>query len=371
MEKTKKMKDQFFSINLDSLPSNQKLDFDLYVNSSLNNKLHFVRVFPKDDLLDATFITYLKNKYPRIYVHEAQRDSYLKILNATLENREIAKVQVLKDTAVKHMKKIFEMKSEEELISGISGCYEVTLSMVEHFATKNLDQIKKMIGDLSFHDFYTFDHSINVSMYSISMYRFFYPNAPTKNVVNMGLGALLHDIGKIKVPTDIINKPSELTEIEFNKIKSHPVLGKQMMLDIMKDLPAQVDWSIIIKIINQHHENFDGTGYPNKISGDEIHHMAKICTFADILDALTTKRSYNQVVSVEKAIEIIAGLEGKKIDPEMFKKFLEFMNVGKKYFKKETKLSDKFDPSVPFKTLDLEENKNVKKDEPLKMVKSY
>ncbi len=130
---------------------------------------------------------------------------------------------------------------------------------------------------------------------------------------------------------------------------------KILGVDILKDLPPQVDWQMVIKIVNQHHENFDGTGYPNKISGDEIHHMAKICTFADILDALTTKRAYNEVVSVEKAIEIIAGLEGKKIDPEMFKKFLDFMNVGKKYFKKEFKLNEKFDPSVPFKTLDLEE----------------
>jgi putative nucleotidyltransferase with HDIG domain len=130
------------------------------------------------------------------------------------------------------------------------------------------------------------------------------------------LGALLHDIGKIIVPTEVLNKTSGLSEEEWAIMKRHPEAGLELVSDI--DFPGDVR-----TIIRNHHERWDGTGYPDKLSGEEIPLAARILCVADVYDALTTPRSYRDSLSHARAAEEMRAQKGQ-FDPYLLDTFLEW-----------------------------------------------
>jgi putative nucleotidyltransferase with HDIG domain len=134
------------------------------------------------------------------------------------------------------------------------------------------------------------------------------------------IGALLHDIGKIIVPTEVLNKPGKLTEEEWAIMKRHPEAGLELVADI--DFPGD-----ITAIIRNHHERWDGTGYPDRLKGDEIPLAARILCVADVYDALTTTRSYRPGLTHARAAEIMRSSEGQ-FDPELLEIFLEWAETA-------------------------------------------
>ena len=115
-----------------------------------------------------------------------------------------------------------------------------------------------------------------------------------------------------------------------------------------------VDFGIISRIIHEHHENVNGTGYPNKIPGEKIHVLARITAIADFFDALTTKRSYHEVISVQDALEVMGKSVGKKIDPHLFDLFVKNVSGIVLSGKIKDVLPDDFDPCQPQETLPFE-----------------
>jgi putative nucleotidyltransferase with HDIG domain len=130
------------------------------------------------------------------------------------------------------------------------------------------------------------------------------------------LGALLHDIGKIIVPTEVLNKAGELTEEEWAIMKRHPEAGLELVADI--DFPGDVR-----AIIRNHHERWDGAGYPDGLAGEEIPFAARILCVADVYDALTTARSYRDCLSHARAAEEMRAQKGQ-FDPQLLATFLEW-----------------------------------------------
>lgn len=128
------------------------------------------------------------------------------------------------------------------------------------------------------------------------------------------LGALLHDIGKIIVPTEVLNKAGNLTEEEWAIMKRHPEAGLELVSDI--DFPGDVR-----AIIRNHHERWDGKGYPDGLAGEEIPFAARILCVADVYDALTTARSYRDSLSHTRAVEVMRGSPGQ-FDPRLLDAFL-------------------------------------------------
>jgi putative nucleotidyltransferase with HDIG domain len=128
------------------------------------------------------------------------------------------------------------------------------------------------------------------------------------------LGALLHDIGKIIVPTDVLNKAGNLTEEEWAIMKRHPEAGLDLVSDI--DFPGDVH-----SIIRNHHERWDGKGYPDGLAGEEIPFAARILCVADVYDALTTARSYRDSLSHAGAVDVMRGSPGQ-FDPQLLEAFL-------------------------------------------------
>lgn len=128
------------------------------------------------------------------------------------------------------------------------------------------------------------------------------------------IGALLHDIGKIIVPTEVLNKPGKLTPEEWELMKRHPEAGLELVADI--DFPGDIR-----AIIRNHHERWDGKGYPDGLAGESIPFAARILCVADVYDALTTTRSYRPGLTHARAAEIMRGSPGQ-FDPELLDIFL-------------------------------------------------
>lgn len=359
-------KPSFFSVRYDLIQTGTPLMYDLYINSSvIKGKEKFIRIFVAGGVLSKDEVEDFHRKYFQLYVPEEQRKDYLKSLVKSNVD-DVQKTNVIKDAALEYLHNIFDKEKEfstELLAQNIEGCREVVESMVDVLDHHNIDSLRTLIGNLSFHDFYTYDHSINVSMYCIQIYKALNPRASRKELMHAGLGGLLHDLGKIKIPTEILNNPGGLSEEDYQTIKKHPDFGLDLLLSGHCDVSEDIDLKIIARVVHEHHENFNGTGYPKKLKGkEEIHLLARVCTIADFFDAITTKRSYNEVLSIQDAMNTMRKFRGVKLDPDIFDIFDRQVRYVRAETTKDLKLADSFDPTLPYAELPLEEVKKFEKE---------
>ena len=135
----------------------------------------------------------------------------------------------------------------------------------------------------------------------------------------------LHDIGKVGLPEGLLLQQGQYTEAELKKIKSHTTIGAEILSNSNSAL-LQAGETIALN----HHERWDGSGYPNGISGEQIPLSARLCAVADVFDALTTPRPYKKEISVEDALRLISGASGTLFDPQIIQAFNdEFQNILK------------------------------------------
>ena len=130
------------------------------------------------------------------------------------------------------------------------------------------------------------------------------------------IGALLHDVGKLVIPEDVLNKPGKLDEAEWRLMRSHTTAGVEMLADI------EFPWDVR-PMVESHHERWDGTGYPHRLAGEQIPTIARILAIADVYDALTSVRSYKRAHSHEEALTILRQDVGTMFDPRVFAWFEE------------------------------------------------
>ncbi|MCT4641630.1 MAG: HD domain-containing protein [Bacteriovoracaceae bacterium] len=349
----------YFSISFDLILIGHEIGYDLYVNSSgLDSKQKFIKIFNRDDIFETTDLKRLRNNYPMIYVAEEDRETYLKSLVKISDVDVSEATSIIKNSAIEYLQNIFEGNKEitSEILSDTIRKSKVAVeSMIDVLDDYNIDSLRGLIGQLSAHDFYTYDHSINVSMYSIMLLKAIKPDATKSELLHAGLGSLLHDLGKIKISTSILNSPNGLTEQEYQEIKKHPGYGIDLLLQGELDVDDDLDLESIGRVINEHHENVDGSGYPNKKKGSEIHLLAKICAIADFYDAITTKRSYSDVMTTSKAIMVMENTCDKKIDRVLFNIFKSHLNYGQLKANKDYVMDNSFDPTIPYAKLPVEE----------------
>lgn len=164
-------------------------------------------------------------------------------------------------------------------------------------------------------DGYTSDHCERIKKLSMLVGEEL--NLPSYDMYILNLASFLHDIGKTRVPEEILNKPNKLTHEEFEIMKLHPTYGKQVLYE--KELP---DLRRVGDIIEQHHERFDGKGYPLGLKGDEISLLASIISVVDSFDAMTVDRVYQKGRPVEEALLEIERCSGTMYHPEIVSVFL-------------------------------------------------
>ncbi len=211
----------------------------------------------------------------------------------------------------------------DDFISKPPNKFELTTRIKSLLRARNLNKsltsienvLISLANAVEAKDAYTQGHIERVSYMAIEVGR--YLEISEENVKALRMGCILHDVGKISVPREILNKSGKLDDEEWEILKQHPVVGYKICLPLKRSLGPALD------VIRHHHEKLDGSGYPDGLKGKEISRLARIAAIVDIYDALTTDRPYRRAISTEKAIEILhrESNEGK-LDGAILEKFL-------------------------------------------------
>ncbi|MFN2464159.1 MAG: HD domain-containing phosphohydrolase [Candidatus Dormibacteria bacterium] len=167
-------------------------------------------------------------------------------------------------------------------------------------------------------DSYTHGHSVRVTRYSVELARC--AGFGEEDLERLRRGCLVHDIGKIGIPDRILSKAGPLTRRQWEAMRRHPELGAEMLAPL--EWPAEV-----LQIVRSHHERWDGTGYPDKLTGDETPRLARLVAICDTLDAMTSDRPYRHGFPYERAAAEIEAGAGTQFDPEMVRHFVSARDV--------------------------------------------
>ena len=200
----------------------------------------------------------------------------------------------------------------------------------------NTDDAMELVGDISesvmrspdafltvtrlkSKDEYTYLHSVAVCALMVALARQL--DFPPDLARVAGLAGLLHDIGKIAVPEDVLNKPGSLTDAEFTIIKSHPVAGARLLRD------GGLSNEEVLDVVLHHHERIDGLGYPDGLKGGEISTLARMGAICDVYDAVTSDRAYKRRWEPADSIKRMAGWSNTQFDDRIFKSFVKCIGI--------------------------------------------
>jgi putative nucleotidyltransferase with HDIG domain len=260
-----------------------------------------------------------------VYVWEARRsefDSYVEgnlgdiLLDERLPVEE--RSRVFNDTSAAIVHRVLEHK----LPQGISRpTFDRMLTLVrDSIRHLSAADFLRTVTALVSHDFRTYSHSIHVFVYASALLHTYGLDDAT--MVQCGLGAILHDVGKTEVPAHILNKPGPLSEREWRIVREHPRRGLEMCADL--PLSEHVRGCIL-----HHHEKADGGGYPDGLSAEAIPLPVRVLTLADIYDALTSTRPYAKACTPFEALRVMRNEMGACLDTEAFRRLVAILGSAR------------------------------------------
>lgn len=223
-----------------------------------------------------------------------------------------------------------------ELFTSLKFGRQIAMEEVEDIVSPLVDQvldnkaIATTLWQLESCDLYTFDHSVAVSLTSALLARWL--NCDENTIRTIAVAGLLHDIGKVNVPDQILNKPSALTDEEMKVMKTHATLGYVLLMN-QKAVAEEV-----LKAVLQHHERYDGNGYPSGLKAEAIHPIARIVAVADVFSAMTTKRVYREATNPFTVAKQMLDESYGYLDPKITQVFLA--RISNYYVGNVVKLSD-------------------------------
>lgn len=220
------------------------------------------------------------------------------------------KARAVFDHSIDMMGQLLEHPSAMNIKTSKQTIYELTDVVLREDTTA--ESLLKMTS----HDFYTYTHSVNVGVVAILLSKVLYKNSDAHNLQELAAGFFLHDIGKVNVDIDILNKRGKLSNFEMQHIRTHPYQGYKILKEA-NSLSPECE-----AIVMQHHEASDGSGYPKKLTCDEIHPYAKICTIADVFDALTSERPYKKPMKPFEALRLMKFEMFDQFDKKLFSQFV-------------------------------------------------
>ncbi len=311
---------QFIPIALYTIRVDTKVGCDLYLQNNINGKEKYVLYCSEVNTIKSSTIEELqKHKIQRLFIREEDLKKYLEYVELGLihvindDNINIQeKAQVMYDVAKNIMIDIFANPRSGENINRSRRWTDKTIDLI----MKNKESSLAMINILSY-DYYTYTHSVNVAVLGLLFSK--YIGIKYNEMNAFGTGLLLHDVGKSMIDSEIINKKGRLNNKEFAKIQMHVEYGVNILVQT-----GDFD-SISFFPVMQHHEKYNGKGYPNGLNGNEIHEYGKIACIIDVYDALTTKRSYADARKPFSALQIMKEEMQGSFDKKLFNQFVLFL----------------------------------------------
>ena len=306
-----KHSDSFIKVRLNSLNPNEPIPFDLFVRIS-DKQIHYLRA---GDKLSLEKLSQLEAKArDSFFVKSGDRPLYKKYVHDQLAGGSLTTEQkaiMLRESSLTLVEELFE---SPDISEALEGSREIISEFVDLMGEEP-SAMSHLIG-LSTHDFYTYTHSLDVGIYSLGLAKV--AGFSKADLQEMGEGALFHDIGKRNVDVDIICKDGPLDDMEWAQMQKHPEYG----LVILTDHKAS---EAIKACCFEHHESMAGNGYPQQLSAEEIHPMARIIALTDTFDALTTQRSYNKPMTPTAALDFMKEKLAGRYDEDLLKAMYEVL----------------------------------------------
>ena len=228
-----------------------------------------------------------------------------------------------KNVAIQRIRRILELSYlQKYLQKEVERQTEVAESRRESVERLSWQMVQALASTIDAKDSYTNGHSTRVAQYSVMLAEKM--GYTGEKLEQLQYAAMLHDIGKIGVPREIINKPSKLTDEEYAIIKTHPAIGENILKEVSEipDIAIGARW---------HHERYDGKGYPDGMKGEAIPELARIIGVADAYDAMTSKRSYRDVLPQEVVIGELEKGKSTQFDPEIAEIMIELIKEDTDY----------------------------------------
>ncbi|MFB3925039.1 MAG: HD-GYP domain-containing protein [Syntrophales bacterium] len=220
------------------------------------------------------------------------------------------KAVIIKECSLVLMSRLFEDPTARNIQEARRGISETVDFIISN------DEISSHLISITSHDLYTYTHSVNVGILALLLAKRLFKGSAVHNLRELGSGFFLHDLGKVSIDPNIINKAGKLNDDEIRIMRRHPSEGAK----ILASAQQMTDESNIIVL--QHHEREDGTGYPLGLKGPDIHIYARICAIADVYDALTSERSYKQKLNPLAALEMMRDEMLNHFQRDMFENFV-------------------------------------------------
>ncbi len=234
-------------------------------------------------------------------------------LTAVLHDKKLSPQQKSKAVYL-HSREMMERLLDSPTAENIQASKSVIGSITDMILSE--DETAANLLRITSHDFYTYTHSVNVGVMSVMLAKSLFRRSDAHDLRELGAGFFLHDLGKVNVDPAIINKPDRLTDQEMGRMRTHPYQGYKLL----KNANALTEECRYI--VMQHHELFDGSGYPKRLRGEKIHIYGKICCIADVFDALTSERSYKKSLSRYEALQLMRDKMLNHFQHEIFDAFV-------------------------------------------------
>ncbi len=306
----------YLPIYLDSLRIDTVLDFDLFLKVRGKMVLYREKNLP---FTDKSRRTLLDHQVQQLYVQSSEQKKYQRYIENSLDKiildddiPEPSKAQIIYDTSKNLVRDVFENPRAGENIQRSKKLVEHTINYI----LRGREAFVHILQITSF-DYYTYTHSINVCTYTIALARRLGIDNPTI-LHELGIGTLLHDIGKNKIPSRILRKKSALTRAEYELVKQHPIWGAEILRETNL-IPPKSYYPVL-----QHQERVDGSGYPYGLKTSQIHLYGRICMVCDTFDALTTRRTYKDALSSYEALKLMK-IKAAGYDVEILNEFVRLM----------------------------------------------
>lgn len=310
----------FMAVTQSSLIENTKIGCDLYLKSHVNGVPRFVlfcrggEIFGNDRREEL-----ISKNINKLFIPTRELKAYFKYQENNLKNvlSDKKKTSQEKSHVVYHVAKYLAQDLLSDPRSGVNigrvtNWVDNAVSYILHDHNAFSSLLK-----VTAHDYYTYTHSVNLSVLGLLFGKHLALNPHSLN--SLGIGMLLHDVGKIEVPLEILNKPGRLTKEEYEIAMKHTEKG----IKILENEKNITEESLIIVI--QHHENYNGTGYPNRIGGSDIHLFGRISRIIDVYDAITTNRPYRIAKKPFVALVEMKEKMPNCFEDELFKEFIYFL----------------------------------------------
>jgi HD-GYP domain-containing protein (c-di-GMP phosphodiesterase class II) len=315
---------QFRPINTEFLQEEVDEVFDIYYKTSVFGNQKFVKFASNHpshqnkvrQLIDSGEYTEFFIRQDDLIKYYHQATEQLRILISDPAISLLDKTQKLYDVSKDIMKNFFEFSGSEKVLhssGNVMGLMDQCLS--EGQARFNT------ISEIMNKNYYIYTHSLNVGLYC--MVYGINDKMSATDVRSLGLGGMLHDIGKARLDSSILEKKGPLSKDELKIVETHPRLGQEIMESM------QCYATNVIRMAGQHHENFKGRGYPNDLDGKDITLFARICKIMDIYDGLTTHRPNKKAVKPFEALIIMKNQMMDELDPAILGKFIRYMGPSK------------------------------------------